>query len=222
MILAAGFGKRMMPLTATTPKPLLRVGGKPLIQYHIEALRDVGITELVINHAYLGEQIEACLGDGSQFAVNISYSAESEPLNTAGGISKALKLLGDEPFILVNGDIWVDYDFANLKNITLVKQMAHLILVGNPDHNTSGDFALAGDGSVQASGSELLTYSGIAVLSKKIFDHYNINSGPLGLLLRQAIAEQQVSGEYFSGFWCDVGTPERLTGVDQLVTSMQG
>ena len=220
MILAAGFGKRMMPLTATTPKPLLQVNGKPLIDYHIERLRQAGIKELVINHAHLGQQIEDYCGNGSRYGVNIVWSREGEPLETAGGIAKALPMLGESPFVSVNGDIWTDYPFHSLLEKPLPRILAHLVLVNNPDHNAKGDFCLLPDGKLANSGNPAYTYSGIAVLSKALFDRYGIYEGPLAPVLRKAIDDGLVTGEHFSGHWYDVGTPARLDEVSKIVASL--
>jgi MurNAc alpha-1-phosphate uridylyltransferase len=221
MILAAGFGKRMLPLTATTPKPLLPVNGKPLIDYHIERLRDAGVSQFVINHAHLGMQIENYCGDGSRYGVCIEYSREGEPLETAGGIANAFTLLGDEPFISVNGDVWTDFPYETLLNFTGEKVLAHLALVHNPQHNTRGDFCLQPDGILAVTGEPSYTYSGIAVLSKSLFDRYNIYEGPLGVLLRMAMVDGKVSGELYNGHWYDVGTPQRLREVSEIVAALQ-
>lgn len=216
MILAAGKGERMRPLTLHTPKPLVPVAGVPLIEYHLRALAAAGITEVVINHAWLGEQIEAHLGDGSRWGLSIRFSAEGEPLETGGGIFKALPLLGDEPFVLVNGDIWTDYDFSRL---TCAPQgLAHLVLVDNPGHHGAGDFRLAG-GQVQdgAGADDTLTFSGISVLHPALFDGCQPGAFKLAPLLRQAMASGQVSGEHFTGHWVDVGTLERLAEVEHLL-----
>ena len=214
MILAAGKGERMRPLTLHTPKPLLPVAGKVLIEYHIEALAGAGIRELVINHAWLGQQIEDALGDGSCYGVQIAYSPESEPLETGGGILQALPLLGDQPFVLVNGDVWTDYDFCAL---TLPPgKLAHLVLVDNPEHHPEGDFALA-EGCVSVEGEHRLTYSGIAVLHPQLFAGCMLGPFRLAPLLRTAIEHGQVSGEYYSGQWVDVGTVERLAQVEAMV-----
>jgi len=215
MILCAGRGERMRPLTDSTPKPLLLVAGKPLVQYHIEKLVQAGVTEIVINHAWLGEQIEDTLGDGRRWDVNIRYSAESEALETAGGIIKALSLLGDEPFIVVNGDVWSDYPFERL--LKLAPEKAHLILVKNPEHNKQGDFSLAKDGLLTEEGNEKFTFSGVSVMNPVLFFELKSAIIPLAPLLRQAIAQQQVSGELYQGEWVDVGTPERLAKLDQSV-----
>ncbi len=215
MILAAGLGKRMRPLTNHLPKPLLEVAGKPLIVYHIEALAAAGIHEIVINHAYLGEKIEAALGDGSTFSVNIQYSPEGEPLETGAGIVKALPLLGDQPFILVSSDIWTDFNFASLINRSM--DLAHLVLVENPDHHQNGDFYLQENGVVsnQKEAGIGLTYAGISVLSPQLFTDYSAKPFPLREPLRKAVALGQVTGQYHRGAWTDVGTPERLQTLEQ-------
>lgn len=216
MILAAGKGERMRPLTLHTPKPLVRAAGVPLIEYHINALVSAGFSELVINHAWLGQQIEDYLGDGSRFGVSIRYSAEGEPLETGGGIHRALPLLGDEPFLVVNGDVFTDYSFANLQQP--INGLAHLVLVDNPAHHTQGDFYLQ-QGMVHdgAAGQECLTYSGIAVLSPQLFAGCEPGAFKLAPLLREAMAQGLVSGEHFSGHWIDVGTHERLADVERLL-----
>jgi len=222
MILAAGLGKRMRPLTLTTPKPLLPVAGKRLIEYHIERLAQAGFCEIVINHAWLGEQIEQALGCGQHYGVKLRYSTEGEPLETAGGIRKALPLLvdqRDECFVVVNGDVFTNYDFDNLPR--QINTLAHLVLVNNPEHNPAGDFALDGDGIVRNTGDDCLTFSGISVLKAELFSELPAGPAALAPLLRQAIADQQVSGESFNGFWSDIGTPERLAQVDQAVQEKQ-
>ncbi len=221
MILAAGRGERMRPLTDTTPKPLLKVGGKPLIVWHIERLAKVGFRELVINHAHLGGQIEASLGDGSRFGVSIRYSPEAEALETAGGIANALPLLGEAPFLVVNGDIFCDYDFSNAAaryNTQVLSnsgQLAHLVLVENPAHNGTGDFGLLRDTVVETC-ETMLTFSGIGVYSPELFEGIVRGSkAKLAPLLRAAMASGKVSGEYYAGRWIDVGTPERLKQLDE-------
>lgn len=218
MILAAGRGERMKPLTDKTPKPLLSVAGKPLIVYHIERLAAAGISELVINTAWLGEQIEQALGDGSQFDVSISYSREGEALETAGGIRNALPLLGEEPFLLVNGDVWTDYSFERLVGRGLNNnEKAFLVLVDNPDHNPTGDFAIKDnlvslkDGSVPVNASGY-TFSGISIIRPTLITEFNFpeRKMPLVLPLKEAIKNNQVAGECYDGEWVDIGTPERL------------
>lgn len=216
MILAAGKGERMRPLTLHTPKPLVPAAGKPLIEYHLEALARAGIREVVINHAWLGQQIEDHLGDGSRFGLRIRYSAEGEPLETGGGIFKALPLLGDAPFLLVNGDVWTDYDFTGLN--APLQGLAHLVLVDNPGHHGRGDFRLA-DGQVSDGDDALgaLTFSGISVLDPALFDGCRPGAFKLAPLLRKAMAEGRVSGEHYRGHWIDVGTLERLADVERLI-----
>ena len=218
MILAAGKGERLRPLTLHTPKPLVRAGGTPLIEFHVRALAAAGFTELVINHAWLGQQIEVCLGDGSRFGLRIAYSAEGEPLETGGGIQRALPLLGEAPFLVVNGDIWTDYDFARLRRP--LQGLAHLVLVDNPAHHPAGDFSLRG-GLVQAAaeGGAALTYSGIAVLHPQLFAGCQPGAFKLAPLLRAAMAEGRVGGEHFAGRWIDVGTHERLADVERLLAA---
>lgn len=221
MILAAGFGKRMRPLTESTPKPLLPLAGKPLIVYHIENLARAGITELVINHAWLGQQIESTLGDGGAFGVSIRYSPEGEPLNTGAGIANALPLLGDEAFIVTNGDVWTDFDYARLVDKHVDR--AHLVLVDNPEHNPEGDFALLENGRVVADRDDErgrgLTFSGISVLHPALFDHAPKGPFPLRDPLIEAMREGRVSGEHFTGGWTDVGTPERLQELERRIES---
>ena len=216
MILAAGKGERMRPLTLHTPKPLVPVAGVPLIEYHLRALAAAGFTEVVINHAWLGQQIEDHLGDGSRWGLSIRYSAEGEPLETGGGIFKALPLLGDQPFVLVNGDIWTDYDFSRLRQPS--SALAHLVLVDNPGHHGAGDFRLdAGQVADGAGASDTLTYSGIAVIDPALFTGCQPGAFKLAPLLRAAMASGQVSGAHFSGHWVDVGTLERLAEVERLL-----
>lgn len=216
MILAAGKGERLRPLTLHTPKPLVRAAGVPLIEYHVRALARAGLRELVVNHAWLGQQIEDYLGTGERYGVSIRYSAEGEPLETGGGIFKALPLLGDEPFVVVNGDIFTDYDFSALRRPVNTK--AHLVLVDNPPHHPAGDFRLQ-EGLVAdaATGDASLTYSGIAVLDPALFAGCQPGAFKLAPLLRTAMADRQVSGERFTGRWVDVGTHERLAEVESLL-----
>ena len=208
MILAAGSGTRMKPLTDTTPKPLLEVGGLPLIVWHIERLAHDGFTDIVINIAHLGYQIPQALGDGSEWGVNILYSDEQEEggLETAGGIVKALPLLGDEPFLVVNGDIWTDYDFQDHRKLA-EGMLAHLVLVPNPEHNPEGDFALVNNKVVDA---KSYTFSGIGYYSPKLFEGVPYGRSALAPLLRAAMKEGKVTGELYEGEWLDIGTPERL------------
>ena len=216
MILAAGKGERMRPLTLTTPKPLLAAGGKRLIEYHLLALSRAGFAEVVINHAWLGQQIEDYLGDGARYGVAIEYSRETEPLETGGGIRHALPLLGDAPFVVVNGDIWTDYDFSVLHQP--IAGLAHLVLADNPAHHPNGDFSLV-DGKVQDGqpDTSTLTYSGIAVLHPQLFDGCSDGAFKLAPLLRKAMAAGEVSGERLKGHWVDVGTHERLAEAETLI-----
>jgi Nucleoside-diphosphate-sugar pyrophosphorylase involved in lipopolysaccharide biosynthesis/translation initiation factor 2B, gamma/epsilon subunits (eIF-2Bgamma/eIF-2Bepsilon) len=211
MILAAGRGERMRPLTDHTPKPLLRAGRHTLIEYHILALAQAGIRDLVVNHAHLGAQIEQALGDGSRYGVQIRYSPEGEALETGGGIFRALPLLGAEPFVVVNGDIWTDYPYAALP--AAPSGLAHLVLVDNPPQHPGGDFVLEGDGQVREGGGVRLTFSGIGVYRPELFAGCHPGRFPLAPLLRAAMARGQVSGERYGGGWIDVGTPERLAGL---------
>ena len=220
MILAAGMGNRMRPLTLHTPKPLLEVGGKPLIVWHIEKLQKIGVQEIVINTAWLGEKLVDALGDGSQFGVKILWSHEGQGLETAGGIIKALPLLGNEPFILVNGDVWTTMDFAPLLNVQLQDDLAHLVLVENPVQHPQGDFTLAANKAYtfeQARSGENLTYSGVAVMHPQMFVGLESGKRPLAPLLKQAMQQEKVSAQKLQGVWVDVGTPERLNALDQQI-----
>jgi MurNAc alpha-1-phosphate uridylyltransferase len=214
MILAAGRGVRMRPLTDTTPKSLLAVGGKPLIAWQLEKLARAGFAEVVINHAHLGHLIEAALGDGSRFGLSIRYSAESEALETAGGVALALPLLGAEPFLLINADIYSDYDYFMLHGLLLADRLAHLVLVDNPPQHPRGDFALE-DGRVREAGGRMLTFSGIGVYAPRLFGGIPPGSKvPLAPLLRKAMGADRVSGEHYRGRWHDVGTAERLQALE--------
>lgn len=218
MILAAGKGERMRPLTLHTPKPLVRAGGVPLIEYHLCALREAGFDEVVINHAWLGQQIQDYLGDGARLGLRITYSPEGEPLETGGGIFRALPLLGDEPFLVVNGDIWTDYSFKALR--APLSGLAHLVLIDNPAHNPGGDFSLVEGHVHNASDPGVrLTYSGIAVLHPQLFAGCQDGAFKLAPLLRAAMDNGRVTGERFTGRWVDVGTHERLAEVEQLLAA---
>jgi MurNAc alpha-1-phosphate uridylyltransferase len=225
MILAAGRGKRMRPLTDHTPKPLLKAGGKPLIVWHIEALARAGIVDLIINHAHLGDLIEAALGNGSRYGVHIRYSPERPAaLETAGGIAHALHLLGNEPFAVINGDTWCDYDFTKLPCRATVLQnsndMAHLVLVNNPAHHPDGDFGLNNDRVIDS--ASRLTFSGIGLYRPALFAQLDRNcAAPLAPLLREQIAQDKVSGEHHNGRWLDIGTPQRLTELDNELRTSQ-
>ena len=218
MILAAGLGQRMRPLTDHLPKPLLSVGGKPLLQYHLENLHAAGVREVVINLAYLGEKIRAFVGDGSRFDLQVEYSEELEPLETAGAILKALPLLGDEPFVLVNGDVWSDYPLQNLIRHSLDRQFSgHLVLVPNPAFHPSGDFALAQAGLLVADPDHpRYTFAGISLLRPQMIAEYPQcrEKFPLGEVLRYEISHGRLTAQVYEGAWSDVGTPERLAVLD--------
>lgn len=218
MILAAGRGERMRPLTDRTPKPLLPAGGKPLIVWHLERLARAGIARVVVNHAHLGTQIEQALGDGSRWGVRISYSAEGEgrALETGGGIFRALAQLGDAPFLVLNADVWCDRDLATLA--LPAGMLAHLVLVDNPAHHPEGDFRLDA-GRVHAAGAPRLTFSGIGVYDRALFAGCRDGAFPLAPLLRAAMTRHQVSGEHHRGRWVDVGTPQRLAALERLLAS---
>jgi MurNAc alpha-1-phosphate uridylyltransferase len=217
MILAAGKGERMRPLTETTPKPLLRVGDKCLIEYHLERLAIHGFREIVINTGWLGDQIPEVLGSGECYGLNIEYSHERpEPLETAGGIAHALHLLGPDPFLVINGDIWCD--FAPDPGYSLDNRSAHLVLVANPAHNKKGDFALE-DGLVRNEGRHQYTFSGIAYYAPSMFVGLDPDRpAPLAPILRQSADEGLISGEVFKGAWLDIGTPQRLKELDQSLS----
>ena len=217
MILAAGRGERMRPLTDELPKPLLPVAGKPLIERHIEALASAGYVDIVINHAWLGVKIEAALGDGSRFGVRLHYSSEGEQgLETGGGIYRALPLLGEDPFLVINGDIITDFDFRSMSENRV--DLAHLVLVPNPPHHTGGDFYLDGE-KVFSTGSPLFTFSGIGIYHPQLFDGCRPGTFPLAPLLRQAMDIGQVTGELYQGLWMDVGTVDRLKAAEKLLIS---
>lgn len=214
MILAAGRGERMRPLTDHTPKPLLKVGGKPLIVWHLERLAKTGFKEVVINHAYLGGQIEAVLGNGDQWGLFIQYSPEKTALETAGGIANALHLLGEKPFLVVNGDIFTEIDFASLKAALMPNNLVHLVMVNNPPQHTQGDFAYQ-DGRLSLEGATKLTFSGVGIYHPDLFA--NVQRGEpakLAPLLKAAIAKGQATAQHHQGVWHDIGTPERLQDLD--------
>ncbi len=226
MILAAGKGTRLRPLTLETPKPLVEVGGQPLIVWHIKALQAAGITDITINVSWLADKLMDTLGDGSQYGVNLHWSVEDdEPLETAGGIFQALQTgkLRDEPFILVNSDIWTTYDFAQLQDYTLsADQRAHLLLIDNPEHNDSGDFAinngLASENPV--GDADKYTFAGISVMSPRLVDGLVIGQpAALAPLLKQAMLKFQITAEVINDNWIDVGTPERLEQINDFINS---
>ena len=223
MILAAGRGERMRPLTDSTPKVMLAAGGRPLIEWHLEKLARAGVDSVVINHAWLGEQIEQRLGNGLRFGLDIIYSAEQQALESAGGIANALPLIGAEPFLVVNGDVFTDLDFTalvpHLARLRAPGPLAHLVLVDNPEHHPEGDFVLAGE-TVASSGPARLTFSGIGLYHPALF-HSVPRGHPARLapLLRTAMDRQLVTGERYAGLWIDVGTPQRLADLDRLLTA---
>lgn len=222
MILAAGLGKRMQPLTADLPKPLLKVGDKTLIEHQIERLVAGGVTGIVINHFYLGGMIEALLGNGSKYGTSISYSREPIRLETAGGIIKALPQLVDDCFLVVNADIWTDFDFASLEPVDGVDRLAHLVLVENAEHHPHGDFYIDDNGRVHedhSASDQRLTFSGISVMHKNLFRGLPIQPRSTVPLLQQAMLKDQVSGEMFEGLWMDIGTPQRLQEINAMVTA---
>jgi MurNAc alpha-1-phosphate uridylyltransferase len=223
MLLAAGLGERMRPLTDHTPKPLLCVAGVPLLEHHIRRLVAAGFTELVVNVSHLGQQIIDYFGDGSRWGAIISWSRETEPLETAGGIINALPLLGSEPFMIVNGDVWTDYPFAGLGERSPDSRCgAHLVLVDNPPQHPGGDFVVAAEGHlglIPAAGIGL-TYAGLGVYTRAFFEGIASGKSPLKPLLDRAIEQHCLTGEHYTGRWADVGTPERLAALDAELSSV--
>ncbi|MCC5883364.1 MAG: nucleotidyltransferase family protein [Halomonas sp.] len=220
MILAAGLGKRMRPLTDRCPKPLLPVAGKPLIVHHLERLAAAGIRDVVINVSYRADQIVAALGDGSHYGTQIAWSRETHPLETGGGIRQALPLLGHAPFLLVNGDIWCEFDPLTLTD--LERDLAHLVLVDNPTHHPGGDFHLDTAGRVHEEGEPRLTFAGLSLLDPALVAAHPPGAFPLAPLLREAMRTGRVGGTHHRGRWVDVGTPERLTELDRELGTRQG
>jgi MurNAc alpha-1-phosphate uridylyltransferase len=220
MMLAAGKGERLRPLTDRIPKPLVEVAGKPLVVWHLERLAAAGFTDIVLNVSHLAEAIVERLGDGRRFGVSLRYSREREPLETAGGIATALPLLGDAPFLLVNSDIYCEVDFAALTASRLApQQQAHLVLVPNPPHRVQGDFSLSG-GRVGNGGEPRYTYAGVAVLTPRLVASVRAGEkAPLAPLLREAAERGAVSGELYRGLWQDVGTIERLRELETTLAS---
>lgn len=220
MILAAGVGDRMRPLTDHTPKPLLTVGGAPLIDYHLRHLGAAGVRDVVINVSHLGSQIEAYCGQGEHWGLSIGYSREEAPLETAGGIHQALSLLGEAPFLVVNGDVWTDYTFGTLLKYQLRdREDARLLLVRNPPQHPLGDFVLGDDGWVgfREVEQEGVTYAGVGVYTPAFFAGMGAGKMPLRPLLDQAIMQRRLGGELYGGRWEDVGTPERLRALDSAL-----
>ncbi|NYT60128.1 nucleotidyltransferase family protein [Alcaligenaceae bacterium] len=227
MILAAGRGERMRPLTDHTPKPLLKVNGKPLIVWHIERLVAAGITELIINHAWLGSQIEQTLADGSPFGARITYSPEPQPLETAGGIAQALPFFRGAPFVVINGDVWCDWDPAQAMviaaNLKRQAKQAWLLMADNPTHHPAGDFQLSPDGLLlnknEHASNTALTFTGIGVYQPELFQGLPQGQpAPLAPLLRQAMTQRQILAGHYQGAWVDVGTPERLAELDHQLS----
>ncbi|MBN8480185.1 MAG: nucleotidyltransferase family protein [Xanthomonadales bacterium] len=227
LVFAAGRGERMRPLTDRVPKPLLEVGGRRLIEWHLDKLAAAGFDEVVVNTAHLAAQFPAVLGDGSRWGLRIVYSHEGEePLETGGGMLHALAQLGDAPFVVVNGDVWTDFDFARLPREP--RGLAHLVLVDNPPQHARGDFVLAADGRVRADGEPRLTYAGIGVFRPALLDDWQDDLAAAGQawngvqpprfalvhLLRAAMHRDEVGGEHHRGRWTDVGTPQRLAELD--------
>lgn len=212
MILAAGFGERMRPLTEQTPKPLLNVAGKPLIDYHLEKLARAGFREVIVNSAWLSEQLVAYLGDGRRYGLSIQHSVEAQPLETAGGIVRALPLLGDAPFLLVNGDVWTDLDFGALRAAS--PEFAELVMVENPAHHPDGDFALSDDGLLREQGPSRYTFAGVSVWQPQCFAGLAEGRRPLKPLLLTLMAQERLRGRLHQGQWWDIGTPERLAALD--------
>lgn len=225
MILAAGLGERMRPLTDRTPKPLLQIAGRPLLDYHLQRLAAAGWLEVVINVSHLGQQIIDYCADGSRWGLTIQFSREDLPLETAGGIVQALPLLGSWPFLVVNGDVWTDYPYERLlPHTSLAASTAHLVLVANPAQHPEGDFQLLADGRLAQRTATVPghTYAGIGVYSSGFFRGVAAGKTALRPLLDQAISEGRLGGEYYRGEWTDVGTPDRLAALDARVRRGQG
>lgn len=220
MILAAGRGERMRPLTDRLPKPLLSVAGKPLIQYHLEALGAAGLRNIVINHAWLGHLLPEYLGEGQQFGVTIQYSDEgAEGLETAGGIKKALPLLGDSAFVVINGDVFCDYPYEQLAGKLAKDSLAHLVLVPNPKQHPSGDFGISEQGYALAEAPQCFTFSGIAIYRPEFFSSVALGKQKLAPYLRQAMQQNKVTAELYQGIWHDIGTEQRLTELSAQLES---
>lgn len=220
MILAAGRGERMRPLTDTCPKPLLMAGGKSLIEYQILRLVDCGITDIIINHAWLGSMIEEKLGCGSKYGASIQYSAEEEALETGGGITKALPLLGKDPFWVVSSDVWnyIHFDKINIPKDSQV----HLLMVANPIHHSKGDFSLNKVGKVGMGDENKLTYSGAGIFSPSVFKKHEIEKFPLRTIIKEAITEKYCTGEIYDGTWIDIGTQARLAIIKEHISNGLG
>ncbi len=221
MVLAAGRGERLRPITDTVPKPLVEIAGKPLIGYHLEALAKAGVRDVVINLSWLGEKIRAALGDGGRFGVRIAYSEEGPvPLETGGGIHRALPLLGSGPFLVVNADVWTDMDFGRAPALEEGTD-ACLMLVPNPPHHPRGDFGLEGDLVVERD-ADRLTYTGIGVYRPELFEGCAPGKFPLLPLLKRAISARRLRGEVYRGEWLDIGSPDRLAWLDARERAAHG
>ncbi|HEY7886861.1 MAG TPA: nucleotidyltransferase family protein [Steroidobacteraceae bacterium] len=221
MLLAAGRGERLRPITDTLPKPLVEVAGKPLIVYHLEALARAAVTDVVVNLSWLGEKIRMVLGEGSRYGVRIAYSAEGPvPLETGGGIHRALPLLGPHPFLVVNADVWTDMDFSRLPTLEEGSD-ARLVLAPNPPHHPRGDFGLEGD-FVVARDAERYTYTGIGIYRPELFEGCTAGKFPLLPLLQRAIAARRLRGEVYRGEWLDIGSPDRLAWLDARERARRG
>jgi MurNAc alpha-1-phosphate uridylyltransferase len=218
MLLAAGRGERLRPLTDEVPKALVEAGGKPLISWHLERLARAGFRDAVINVSHLGERIVERIGDGGRYSLRVQYSRERERLETAGGIANALPLLGREPFLLVNADVYCECDFAHLRAVALGERLAHLVLVPNPPHRPKGDFSLSA-GRVGSDVAPRYTYAGVAVMKPALVAPVTPgDKAPLGPLLYDAAARGLLGGEVYEGLWQDVGTLERLAELEAQLT----
>src|SRR5690348_11304855 len=221
MVLAAGRGERLRPITDTLPKPLVEIAGKPLIVYHLEALARAGVSDVVINLSWLGEKIRAALGDGGRYGVRIAYSEEGPvPLETGGGIHRALPLLGPEPFLVVNADVWTDMDLNRIPALDEDAD-ARLLLAPNPPHHSRGDFGLEGDRVVERD-TERFTYTGIGIYRPELFAGCAPGKFPLLPLLKRAIAARRLRGELYRGEWLDIGSPDRLAWLDARERTARG
>lgn len=216
VVLAAGKGERLRPLTDTIPKPLIEVRGKSLIVHHLERLRDAGFTQLHVNTSWLAESIQTALGDGSRYGVHIHFSYEGpEPLETGGGLFRMLPALGREPFLVVNGDVFTDFPFETLKHKLKPDFLAHLVMVANPAHHPKGDFHLSPAGHLRVEGEPKLTYSGIGVYKAEFFKDCRAGKFPLLPWFKQAMMQEALSGEVYLGLWSDVGTLESLKAISK-------
>jgi N-acetyl-alpha-D-muramate 1-phosphate uridylyltransferase len=219
MLLAAGRGERLRPITDSLPKPLVRVGGRPLIAWHLTALARAGMREVVINVSWLGEQLRAALGDGRELGVHIHWSEEGPvPLETGGGILRALPLLAPGPFLVVSADIWTDIDFGRIRIADGAQ--AHLVLIPNPPHHPRGDFGLEGDRVVERD-TDRFTYANVGLYRPELFEGFGPGRFPLLAALKRGIAARGITGELHRGEWCDVGTPERLAGLDKRLRALE-